>query len=58
MTDVSVEEQEPEDLDIVSYWQVFYDDPGLLLFLGIVSPTLFFTLWGVMEVLSVPVAGY
>ncbi len=46
------------DEEPVSGWQSFYDDPGLLLFLGIASPTLIYTLWGVIEVLHVPVAGY
>lgn len=50
--------ENPEDDDPVSGWQLFYDDPGMLLFLGIASPTILFTLWGVMDVLSVPVAGY
>jgi len=48
----------PEDQEPVSGWQAFLDDPSMLLFLGIASPTLLYTLWGVMEVLSVPVAGY
>lgn len=46
------------DADPVSGWQAFFDDPSMLLFLGIASPTLLYTLWGVMEVVSVPVAGY
>lgn len=49
----TTESEEP-----VSGWQMFYDDPAMLLFLGIASPTLLYTLWGVMEVLHVPLAGY
>lgn len=48
----------PETEEPVSGWQMFYDDPAMLLFLGIASPTLLYTLWGVMEVLHVPLAGY
>ncbi len=55
MTDSSIQDQ---DADPVAGWQAFLDDPSMLLFLGIASPTLLYTLWGVMEVLSVPVAGY
>jgi hypothetical protein len=32
------------------------DDPFLLLFLGVVVPTVFYVLWGVMEVASIPIA--
>jgi len=47
-----------DEYDPVSAWQAFLDDPSMLLFLGIASPTLLYTLWGVMEVVSVPIAGY
>jgi len=32
------------------------DNPFLLLFLGVVIPTVLYVLWGVMEVASVPLA--
>ncbi|MBF0283288.1 MAG: hypothetical protein HQL51_02400 [Magnetococcales bacterium] len=32
------------------------DNPFLLLFIGVVMPTVFYTLWGVMEVVSIPLA--
>lgn len=32
------------------------DNPFLLLFLGVVIPTVFYILWGVMEVASIPIA--
>jgi hypothetical protein len=32
------------------------DNPFLLLFLGIVMPTVFYILWGVMEIVSIPIA--
>jgi len=58
MADSDSTETYDEDQEPVSGWQAFLDDPSMLLFLGIASPTLLYTLWGVMEVLSVPVAGY
>jgi len=58
MADLPTGTTQEQDTDPVSGWQAFIDDPSMLLFLGIASPTLFYTLWGVMEVLSVPVAGY
>ncbi|CAB1370143.1 hypothetical protein [Denitratisoma oestradiolicum] len=32
------------------------DNPFLLLFLGITVPTVFYILWGVMEIATIPVA--
>ena len=32
------------------------DNPFLLLFLGVVIPTVLYILWGVMEVASIPLA--
>jgi len=58
MADLETPIENLDEVDPVSGWQAFLDDPSMLLFLGIVSPTLLYTLWGVMEVLSVPVAGY
>jgi len=58
MADLETSIENPDEVDPVSGWQAFLDDPSMLLFLGIVSPTLLYTLWGVMEVLSVPLAGY
>lgn len=47
-----------ESSEPVSAWQVFYDSEGILLFIGIVSPAVFYLLWGVMEIVTVPIAGY
>jgi len=58
MNDSLNEPAQGQDADPVAGWQAFLDDPSMLLFLGIASPTLLYTLWGVMEVLSVPLAGY
>ncbi len=32
------------------------DNPFLLLFLGVVSPTVFYIIWGVMEIIHIPIA--
>ena len=32
------------------------DNPFLLLFIGVVMPTVFYILWGVMELVTIPVA--
>lgn len=36
--------------------QQLLDNPFLLLFIGVVMPTVFYLIWGVMEILSIPVA--
>ena len=36
--------------------QRIMDDPFLLLFIGVAMPTIFYLLWGVMEVASIPLA--
>lgn len=44
---------QPED---IPFMQRLLDNPLLLLFLGVAIPTLLYTLWGVMEVVAVPLA--
>jgi hypothetical protein len=36
--------------------QQVLDNPFLLLFLGIAMPTVLYIVWGVMEILSIPIA--
>jgi len=36
--------------------QQVLDNPFLLLFLGVVVPTVFYVVWGVMEIVSLPIA--
>lgn len=40
----------------IPFMQRLLDNPFLLLFLGVAVPTLLYTLWGVMEVASIPIA--
>lgn len=32
------------------------DNPFLLLFIGVVVPTVFYLIWGIMEIIHVPIA--
>jgi hypothetical protein len=48
--------QDPGATERIPFMQRLLDDPFLLLFLGVVIPTVLYLLWGVMEVASVPVA--
>ncbi len=36
--------------------QQILDNPFLLLFIGVTVPTVFYILWGVMEIISIPIA--
>lgn len=40
----------------IPFMQRFLDNPLLLLFIGVAVPTALYTLWGVMDVVSVPLA--
>jgi hypothetical protein len=40
----------------IPFMQRVLDNPFLLLFLGVTIPTVFYILWGVMEVASIPIS--
>ncbi|MBT8435800.1 MAG: hypothetical protein KJP11_00380 [Gammaproteobacteria bacterium] len=40
----------------VPFFQRVLENPFLLLFMGIVMPTVFYILWGIMEIATIPVA--
>jgi hypothetical protein len=44
-------EQEP-----VPFMQRVLDNPFLLLFLGVTLPTVLYLIWGIMELVQIPVA--
>jgi hypothetical protein len=46
-------EREPERIPAM---QRLLDNPFLLLFLGVTIPTVFYVIWGVMEIVSIPIA--
>ncbi len=43
-------------LERIPFWQRVMDNPFLLLFLGVVIPTVFYIMWGIMEIVNIPVA--
>lgn len=51
-TDLGREDQ-PE---AVPAMQRILDNPFLLLFIGVTVPTVFYVLWGVMEIVTIPLA--
>jgi hypothetical protein len=53
-TDISSPSQKADEL--IPFMQRVLDNPFLLLFLGVTIPTVFYILWGVMEIASIPIA--
>lgn len=49
-----IEDEVPDEP--VPAMQQILDNPFLLLFLGIAMPTVLYIVWGVMEILSIPIA--
>lgn len=45
-----------DDGEPIPFMQRLLDNPLLLLFLGVSIPTLLYTLWGVMDVVAIPLA--
>jgi len=48
-------DQANDEADIPVMQKVL-DNPFLLLFLGVTLPTVFYILWGVMEIVTIPIA--
>jgi len=38
------------------FMQRVLDNPFILLFIGIVLPTVFYIIWGIMEIVNIPIA--
>ena len=45
-----------QDNEPVPLMQQLLDNPFLLLFLGVLIPMLVYTLWGVIDILTIPLA--
>lgn len=54
MSDQMNEQQDKDEP--IPVMQRILDNPFLLLFLGVVIPTVFYILWGIMELVAVPIA--
>ena len=53
MTEETSGAQKTERVPIM---QRVIDNPFLLLFIGVVFPTVFYVLWGIMELVTIPIA--
>lgn len=40
----------------IPFMQRILDNPFILLFLGVVIPTVFYVIWGIMELTQIPIA--
>ena len=45
-----------DDNERIPVMQRVLDNPFLLLFLGITVPTVFYIIWGIMEIAQIPIA--
>lgn len=50
------EQNSNENEERISGMQSLLDNPFLLLFLGVAMPTVFYIVWGIMEIVNLPVA--
>lgn len=50
------EETKPPEEPRVPLIQTFFDNPFILLVLGLAVPIVFYTIWGLLEIASIPVA--
>ena len=53
MNEETIVKKENERIPVM---QKVLDNPFLLLFIGVVVPTVFYTIWGIMEIITIPIA--
>lgn len=51
-----MEQNENQEVERIPVMQRVLDNPFLLLFIGVVFPTVFYILWGIMELVTIPIA--
>jgi hypothetical protein len=57
MTDTATQLSDDEMLDEpIPAMQQLLDNPFLLLFIGVAMPTVLYVIWGVMEIVGIPIA--
>ena len=50
------DQQPDQDQERIPFMQRVLDNPFLLLFLGVVIPTVLYIIWGVIELTQIPIA--
>ncbi|MFO1406877.1 MAG: hypothetical protein U1F08_04995 [Steroidobacteraceae bacterium] len=49
-------EATPPERERIPFFQRLLDNPFLLLFLGVTMPTVLYLIWGIMEIIQIPIA--
>jgi hypothetical protein len=50
------DQSEDQETVRIPVMQRVLDNPFLLLFVGVVVPTVFYVIWGIMEIVTIPIA--
>ena len=53
---MSEEKNAAPDFVRIPIFQRILDNPFILLFIGVVVPTVFYVIWGIMEIVTIPLA--
>ena len=56
MSTEHMENSESQETTRLPIMQRVLDNPFLLLFVGVVVPTVFYVIWGIMEIVTIPIA--
>lgn len=56
MSTEQMEGSENQEEETIPVMQRVMDNPFLLLFIGVVLPTVFYVIWGIMEIVTIPLA--
>ena len=56
MTDAEKPAAEDEQPERIPAMQRLLDNPFLLLFIGVTMPTVFYLIWGLIEITQIPIA--
>jgi hypothetical protein len=56
MSSVTPSPEYDEDEEPIPAMQQLLDNPFLLLFIGVAMPTVLYIIWGVMEIVGIPIA--
>ena len=51
-----MDNNDQEDLEPIPAMQRFLDNPFILLVLGIAIPSIFYIIWGIIEITQIPIA--
>jgi hypothetical protein len=56
MSDLPEDSGEEQEEERIPGMQSLLDSPFLLLFIGVAMPAVFYIIWGVMEIVNLPIA--